>query len=326
MYLTTEKTMIQQFIKAIQSSEINGLLEIPPSFGKLTRFSGSKLLGVLQRFSQLFESKEDTCYLEIGVFQGLTLSLTALSSKNLPCYGIDNFAFFDPEKKNLSIVEERLTKLQLDNAFIINNDYEDALENLRHTIGDKKIGVYFIDGPHDYRSQLMCLELALPYLHEQAVIIVDDSNYRHVRQANRDFLTTHPEFKLLFEAYTPCHPNNMSEHEKEEARNGWWDGVNIIVRDKYKELSPLYPETERSRTLYENEHIVHSSNLGELSPRAISLLHYLYQGQFVNFIISSLKTFVVLQKNKSKYSNRFKNTNTYSRKLTTSNYNLPNAK
>ena len=95
--------------------------------------------------------------------------------------------FFDPEKKNLSIVEERLTKLQLDNAFIINNDYEDALENLRHTIGDKKIGVYFIDGPHDYRSQLMCLELALPYLHEQAVIIVDDSNYRNVRQANRDF-------------------------------------------------------------------------------------------------------------------------------------------
>jgi len=318
--------MIQQIIEAIQSSELNGLLETPALLGELTGFSGKKLLGVLQRFSKLFENQEGSCYLEIGVFQGLTLSLTALSSKNFPCYGVDNFAFLDPEKKNLSIVEERLTKLQLDNAFIINKDYEDALEKLRDNIGDKKIGVYFIDGPHDYRSQLMCLELALPYLHEQAVIVVDDSNYRHVRQANRDFLITHPEFKLLFEAYTPCHPNNMSEHEKEVARNGWWDGVNIIVRDKYKELSPLYPETERNRTLYENEHIVHSSNLADLSPRAISLLHYLYQGAFVKFIVNSLKTFLVLQKNKSKYSNKFENTNTYSRNLTASNYNLPNAK
>ena len=318
--------MIKQLIEAIQESENNGLLETPPLFRELTGFSGKKLLGVLQRFSKIFESQENTCYLEIGVFQGLTLCLTSLTSKNFSCYGIDNFAFFDLDKKNLSIVEERLAKLGLDNAFIVNQDYEDALENLENHIGGKKIGVYFIDGPHDYRSQLVCLELALPYLHDQAVIIIDDSNYRHVRQANRDFLITHPEFKLLFEAYTPCHPNNMSEHEKEEARNGWWDGVNIIVRDKYKELSPLYPETERNRTLYENEHIVHSSNLADLSPRAISLLHYLYQGDFVKFIVNSLKTFLVLQKNKSKYSNRFQNTNTYSRNLTASNYNLPNAK
>jgi len=316
--------MIQQLIKAIQSSELNGLLETPPLLGELTGFSGKKLLGVLQRFSKLFENQqEDTCYLEIGVFQGLTLSLTALSSKNFSCYGIDNFAFFDPDKKNLSIVEERLAKLALDNAFIIDKDYEDALENLRDNIGDKKIGVYFIDGPHDYRSQLMCLELALPHLHEQAVIIVDDSNYRHVRQANRDFLITHPEFKLLFEAYTPCHPVNMSENEKEEAINGWWDGVNIIVRDKYKELSVLYPETERSRTLYENEHIVHASQLAELTPQSISLLQYLYQGNFLRFIASSFKLYRLLRREKSKYSNRFKGTNTYSNRLTTFKLNLP---
>jgi predicted O-methyltransferase YrrM len=316
--------MIKQLIKAIQESESHGLSETPPLFTELTGFSSKKLLGVLQRFSKIFEGQENTCYLEIGVFQGLTLCLTSLSSKNFACYGIDNFAFFDPDKKNLSIVEERLAKLELNNAFIVNQDYEDALENLGNYIGNKKIGVYFIDGPHDYRSQLMCLELALPYLHDQAAIIIDDSNYRHVRQANRDFLITHPEYKLLFEAYTSCHPSNMSKDEEQEAMSGWWDGVNIIVRDKDQTLSPMYPETERSRILYENEHIVHASQLAELTPQSIDLLQHLYEGNFLRFIVNSFKLYRLLRREKSKYGNRFKWTNTYSNKLTTSKFNLPN--
>jgi hypothetical protein len=316
--------MIEKLIEVIQESENNGLLDIPPLFEELTGFSGKKLLGVLQRFSKIFESQENACYLEIGVFQGLTLCLSSLASRNLSCYGIDNFAFFDPDKKNLSIVEERLAKLDLHNALIINQDYEDALENLESHIGNKKIGVYFIDGPHDYRSQLMCLELVLPYLHDQAVIIIDDSNYRHVRQANRDFLITHPEYKLLFEAYTSCHPSNMSKDEEQEAMSGWWDGVNIIVRDKDQTLSPMYPETERSRILYENEHIVHASQLAELTPQSIDLLQHLYEGNFLRFIVNSFKLYRLLRREKSKYGNRFKWTNTYSNKLTTSKFNLPN--
>ena len=227
-------------------------------------------------------------------------------------------------KRILSIVEERLAKLGMDNAFIVNQDYEDALENLENYIGGKKIGVYFIDGPHDYRSQLMCLELALPYLHEQAVIIIDDSNYRHVRQANRDFLITHPEFKLLFEAYTSCHPSNMSKDQEQEARSGWWNGVNIIVRDKGQTLSPTYPETERSRILYENEHIVHASQLAELTPQSISLLQYVYEGNFLRFIASIFNLYKLLKRRKPEYGDRFKWTNTYSNKLTISKFNLPN--
>ncbi|MBK7410887.1 MAG: class I SAM-dependent methyltransferase [Saprospirales bacterium] len=49
-------------------------------------------------------------------------------------------------------------------ATVINQDYEDALENLKTHIGEKKVGLFFIDGPHDYRSQLMCLLLIQPFL------------------------------------------------------------------------------------------------------------------------------------------------------------------
>lgn len=316
--------MISQIIQAIQDSEKNGLLQSSNIDNDLTGFSDNKLLGTLQRLTKLFEVQENCCYLEIGVFQGLTLCLSSLASQSLSCYGIDNFAFFDPDKKNLSIVEERLGKLELHNATIINQDYEDALENLESHIGNKKIGVYFIDGPHDYRSQLMCLELALPYLHEEAVIIIDDSNYRHVRQANRDFLVTHPEFKLLFEAYTSCHPKSMSKNEEKQAMTGWWNGVNIIIRDKDQKLSSIYPETERSRILYENEHIVHASQLAELAPQSVGLLQYLYEGNFLKFVASYLKLYRLLIREKSKYDDRFKSMNTYSNKLTASKFNLPN--
>jgi predicted O-methyltransferase YrrM len=307
--------MIEKFIQVIEESEKNILLEFPSNIDDLTGFSGNKLLGTLQRLSKLLENQENVCYLEIGVFQGLTLSLTSLASRNIPCYGIDNFAYFDPEKKNLSIVEDRLSKLKLDNAFLINKDYEDALENLTDYIGEKKIGVYFIDGPHDYRSQLMCLQLALPYLHDQAVIIVDDSNYRHVRQANRDFLITHPEYKLLFEAYTRCHPNNMSKEEEKQARDDWWNGVNIIVRDKENRLLPSYPVTERSRELYENEHLVHSAQLAEFAPQSVNLMRYLYENNIFKYVGYSLKLYYQINSAKSKLMNRFKSLNTYSETL-----------
>ncbi len=145
----------------------------------LTGLSGWELVGSLQRLTSLFSEDANACYLEIGVFQGLTLHSVAAANPEVQCYGIDNFAFFDPHKKNFSICEERKKALGNDNACLINLDYEDALESL--DLGTKKIGVYFVDGPHDYRSQLMCLELALPYLHENAFVVIDDCNSNHVR-------------------------------------------------------------------------------------------------------------------------------------------------
>lgn len=240
--------------------------------GALTGYSGEKLIGALQRLSRLHDSDPTACYLEIGVFQGLTLLSVASSAPSMPCHGIDNFAFFDPAGENLDIVKARRAALGADNANLINEDYEDALQGLDRHVAGRRIAVLFVDGPHDYRSQLMCLQLALPHLHEQAIIVVDDSNYAHVRQANRDFLVTHPEFRLLFEAYTQCHPGNMRQDEHDDARKGWWNGVNILIRDPGCTLPVNYPPTQRDRSLFENDHIVHASPVASFLPAASSLL------------------------------------------------------
>lgn len=321
--MNEKNSFISDLIECIKAAERNGVLNRPSN---LTGFSGNKIIGALQRFPAVYSNQEKVCYLEVGVFQGLTLLSVASACKTLSCYGIDNFAYFDPENKNLNTIQKKTSEFGLTNVDIINRDYEDALENLDEDIGGNKVAVYFIDGPHDYRSQLMCLELALPYLHDRAIVLVDDSNYRHVRQANRDFLVTHPEWKLLFEAYTTCHPQNMNSEDEKEARKGWWNGVNVLVRDPIGELPTMYPPTERSRQVFENEHIIHAAKIAEIAPEAILLVQAFYRLNIVKTIRSFLRLFVLFFRNRKMFKGRYKHANTHSEGLQGSHYNQHNTK
>ena len=74
--------------------------------------------------------------------------------------------------------------------------------------------------------------------------------------ANRDFLLNNPEFKLIYQSYTKAHPNNLSKQDLKDAKEGWWNGVNIIYKDTENELDTYFPPTFRDRGLYENEHIL----------------------------------------------------------------------
>jgi hypothetical protein len=201
-----------------------------------------------------------------------------------------------------------MNKLSITNAQVINLDYEDALENLSKYIGNKKVGLYFVDGPHDYRSQLMCLLLIKPYLAPNAVIVVDDSNYRHVRQANRDFLIAHPEFKLLFETYTKAHPLNLSGTERKQAEEGWWNGVNVLVRDPENLIETTYPETYRLRLLYENEHAIHTAKHPDVYAKLISIFDPL------------AGIFKILFPKKAVITGKYKSMNTYSELLPTNKF------
>ena len=235
-------------------SEINGSV--------LTGLSGARIVSLLKNFSEKIVN-EKTTYLEVGVFQGLTLLSVAGSVVKHEVFGIDNFAFFDIEGKNLAIINDRMERLGIHNARIINEDFEDALEHLDKFTGNKKVGLFFIDGPHDYRSQLMCLLLIKPWLSEDAVIVIDDSNYLHVRQANNDFLKTNPVFRLIFQTYTKAHPSNLTGNEKVEAEAGWWNGLNVIVRDREDIFEPFYPPVLKDKTIFTNDHNIHSARYPE---------------------------------------------------------------
>lgn len=312
--------MLAEVISIIREIEFNKVA-MTTTEKPLSGYSGNKIIASLQELTKLFIDIKDSCYLEVGVFQGLTLLSVANACPSIPCYGIDNFAYFDPDNKNFNIVKQRMQQLSVKNAHILNKDYEDALESLETYIGTQKIGVYFVDGPHDYRSQLMCLELARPLLHEQAVIVVDDCNYSHVRQANRDFLIVHPEYKLIFEAYTPCHPKNMTPQLEKEAREGWWNGVNILARDTHNKLKCVYPPTNRSRQLYENEHITHASSVSEYLPQAIQVVEDIDNFNPLRIVRGFTHLYSSLRTSKMQRRHLFKSMNTHSEDLPSFNFN-----
>ncbi len=266
----TRLDFLKNVVAVIRETEECGPLTDRRADG-LTGIAGMKTVGVLQRLARLFADEPGACYVEIGVFQGMTLVSAALEAPGLACFGIDNFSILDPDSKNKEIATERMARFGAANATLIDADFEAALAELESHLGGRGIGVYFVDGPHDYRSQMVCLLLAKRYLHDHSVIVVEDANYSCVRQATADFLSGHPDFKMVFEAYSPAHPANMDADERVHWEDGWLNGVNILVHDPDGLLADMVPPTEPDRTRYFNEWLVHRLRRAELAPEAVAL-------------------------------------------------------
>ena len=279
----------------------------------LTGYSGEKLITALQLFCKELEGSSNV-YLEIGVFQGLTLLSNALHNKNISCFGIDNFSLFNEDGNNKKIVEERASKLNINNIKLIDMDFEAALDNLDKYLGGKKVGVFFIDGAHDYRSQLVSLLKIKEYLSDNCVIIIDDANYAHVRQATKDFLSSEKSFKMICEAYTKAHPANLSLNEKKIAIDVWWNGVNILVKDNNNYLSNISPDIEME---YRDQHFYNHdfmrTKYTEIISKIFNITLEYIQSKDIK-ILKKAKT--LINEHDKKYFSRFKDHNTYSQNLT----------
>ncbi|OHC75533.1 MAG: hypothetical protein A3G18_09335 [Rhodospirillales bacterium RIFCSPLOWO2_12_FULL_58_28] len=310
----------EKVLNCIRESDLNGPLSCKGG-DVLDGLSGSKTVGVLQRLTGLFADDPTACYVEIGVFQGLTLFSVAVHFPDFPCFGIDNFSILDPQGKNYDIVTNRKARLNATNATLINKDFEVALETLGEHLAGRKVGVYFIDGAHDYRSQLIALLLAAPLLHENAVILVDDANYAFVRQSTRDFLISHPKYKMIFEAYSPDHPANMAPNALKQWEKGWLNGINILVRDPAGALPEMLPPTEADRTLYVNDWLVHRHQLAELAPQALNLAQAVCRGDGAAEAACREELINRFNKMRDGLDLRRPDRNTYSAGLTTGRYN-----
>lgn len=211
-------TKLQKLLKKIKSPK-NYIIKIDNN----DSYSGKKILELIITATEIFCKKN--VYLEIGVFRGNTLINNAINNKNSICYGIDNFSLFNETRQNEKIVKNKIKVNNLKNVKLVNDDFENAVKKIK-----QKIGVLFIDGPHDYRSQLIALLKYEKLLAKDCIIIIDDANYFHVRKATQDFLETNSNYYLLMEKYTGKHIANSKN--KKKFQNGYWNGINVI--SKYK--------------------------------------------------------------------------------------------
>ncbi|WP_421659442.1 tetratricopeptide repeat protein [Leptothermofonsia sp. ETS-13] len=160
-------------------------------------------------------------YCEVGCFRGATLIGALLNHPDCMAYAVDNFSEFDPLGENQEKLMQNLANFNLEEqVFFCNQDFEAFFADLRELQSCDRIGVYLYDGAHDYRSQLMGLLLVRPFLADRALIIVDDSNWDGVQQANWDFIATHPQCDLLLDLPTPGngHPS-------------FWNGLQVLSWD-----------------------------------------------------------------------------------------------
>jgi hypothetical protein len=83
---------------------------------------------------------------------------------------------------------------------------------------------------------------------------------------------------MVFEAYSPAHPANMTDADRGRWEAGWLNGVNVLVRDPDGLLPDMAPPTEAGRTLYFNEWLVHRMAMAELAPEAVCLAEAVCSG------------------------------------------------
>ena len=163
-------------------------------------------------------------YLEVGVFRGKTILTSALANPTIPHIAIDNFAQFDPKEENKAAIE--VVGNELANFKMIDQDFEEAIRT-----GMPECSVYFFDATHDYRSQIIALMNAPRFLKKYGIILVDDTNYHHVRYCSYDFVTAFPDYKLVADIYTGLHPGKKEPEDKATCLETWWNGVHVIVHD-----------------------------------------------------------------------------------------------
>lgn len=181
--------------------------------------------------------EKDEVYCEVGTYRGSTLVGAMLDRRERMAYAVDNFSLFDPDGINLDILKKNLANFGLeDRVLFCNQDFEDFLADLGEIQTEDKIGVYLYDGAHDYRSQLMGLLLMKPFLADRALIIVDDANWPTVKQANNDFVATHPECQFLLEFFTPV-----------DGHHTFWNGIQVFSWDRSRTSRHSKDDLQRRR-------------------------------------------------------------------------------
>lgn len=152
-------------------------------------------------------------YVEVGTFRGTSLISALLGNDGTDAVAIDDFSFRDGSRDELEANLERFGLAG--RAAVLEGDAFRLIPEGR--LGDRRVGVYYYDAGHSYEQQLEGLRMVEPWLADEALLIVDDSDWEQVGRATGDYLAAQPRADLV-----------LAIDGKDRGQPWWWEGMHLI--------------------------------------------------------------------------------------------------
>jgi hypothetical protein len=183
----------------------------------------------------------DEVYVEIGCWQGLSLAGAVAGNARAAAFACDDFSEFGGPRAALDATLARWTAPG--QVRFHDMDFRRFLAEAPWR--PARVGVYFYDGGHEFDDQFVALQAVLPHLAHDAAVIVDDTNWRHVRAANRLFATHVAGFERVREVRTDS-----------AFSPAWWNGLALYRwRGHPGTALPTPPGYARQRALWDRAYL-----------------------------------------------------------------------
>lgn len=178
---------------------------------KIPRMSTIALGAIINK--GVAQMNSNHAFVNIGVWNGFSFLAGMVKNSDKKCIGVDNFTEFGGPRKEFL---ERFSYYKSDSHFFYDLNYVDYFTYFHND----PIGFYFYDAAHDYDNQLKGLQLAEPFFADKCIIMVDDTNWDHPRQATFDFIANSAnDYQILLDVSTAYngHPT-------------FWNGVIVFQK------------------------------------------------------------------------------------------------
>jgi hypothetical protein len=150
-------------------------------------------------------------YIEAGSFKGASL-IAASHGKRGDFVGIDDFSLREGSRELLGA---NLEAFGCEHAKVLEGDVFDVLRS--GALGERRVGVYYYDAAHGLEEQIAGLRLIEPYLAEEALLIVDDTDWERVAEAVDAYVASQSRAEEL-----------LRVAGKSQGAPRWWEGMRVL--------------------------------------------------------------------------------------------------
>lgn len=174
-------------------------------------------------YNNLLEYPEDPRYLEIGTWKGSSVCSAMYNNKaNVTC--VDNFSEFNGPKDEFV---KNLERYKGENSVKF---YDSDCWSL-DTSSLGKFNIYLYDGGHTYEDHYKALEYFYPCLDDKFVFIVDDWNWKPVRDGTFDAIKK-LNLNITFQHLIRLTDNDTHTPPILHGQFTWHNGIGIFVLEK----------------------------------------------------------------------------------------------